>query len=272
MNNSESFKNRYVVIAVAILIIGVAYIYKTRMVQTPSSNQNQMSGISTSTTFNINLPESHVKTVKIDSSAKKITAPVLDREIPASTATMNGAEQAYRTQTIGRLNKTVDALKKDQYSYQDWIYLGLYRQILGDYEGALQVWRYATFLAPSEEVAFLNLANLYATNLKDYAQAESYYQKALEINPADTGIYRNLADMYRYNYKQGTSAAEDILKKGIKSNPDALDLYVILARYFGDTGRVPESRAEYGEAIALAKKQNNLSAATELETEQAALK
>ena len=273
MNNPSTSRNIFIIIGIAIvLIISAGYVYRNKSTQPPVPDSSQASSTPVGVTASIpgfNSPTPQGNTIKIDSSAKKIPAPKLDRAIPENTTNQ---DSGYRAQTIDRLNKTIEALKKDQYSYQDWIYLGLYRQILVDYDGALEAWRHASLLAPNEEVAFLNLAHLYDLYIKDYAQAGTYYKEALGINPADVSAYRDMHDMYRYNYKQGTSAAEDILKKGIARNPDALALYATLARYYGETGRTAEAKTEFDLAIALAKKLDNSSAVTALEQEQSALK
>ena len=247
------------IIAAAILMIGL-YFYRSEPSQNPNINKNQITPIG-SETVNIDLASS--------TGTKTTAKPSLEGAIPANTINLDAA---YRERIISDLNKTIAALKKDESSYQDWIYLGLYRKILGDYEGALEVWNYATRLSPFEEVAYINLANLYDLNIKNYAQAEIYYKKGLEINPKNTETYRNLHEMYRYRYTQDTNAAADTLKSGIAKNPEALDLYVMLARFYAETGRASEARAEYDLAIALAKKQGNTSVVTELEKEKATIK
>ena len=178
-----------IIAAAAILIIGL-YFYRSGPSHNPNINENQITPIG-SETVNIDLASS--------TGTKTTAKPSLEGAIPANTINLDAA---YRERIISDLNKTIAALKKDESSYQDWIYLGLYRKILGDYEGAKGVWNYAIQLSPSEEVAYINLANLYDLSLKNYAQAEIYYKKGLEINPKNTETYRNLHEMYRYRHKQ----------------------------------------------------------------------
>ena len=199
--------------------------------------------------------------------APTVPMPNLDRAIPATTPDLDAA--AY-TQLLKDISVAVDDLRKNPASYQDWINLGLDRQMLSDYAGAEEVWIYATKLAPQGEVAFANLGNLYEIYLKEYSQSETYYQKAIAINPADTNLYRSLFELYSAHYKQGTSAAEDILKEGIAKNPTALDLQVLLARLYRDTSRTTEAKAEYDVAIKTATAIGNTLAVSQLQTEKIA--
>ncbi|HEY4514242.1 MAG TPA: tetratricopeptide repeat protein [Candidatus Paceibacterota bacterium] len=253
------------IIAVAMIAIIGWYFYQNRPAQdlSPSIAGGEVVPLG-SETVNVDLASS------TGTNARNISKkPSVERAIPGNTINLDAS---YRERIISDLNKTIAALKKDESSYQDWIYLGLYWKILGDFEGAKEVWNYATTLAPSEEVAYINLANLYDLSLKNYAQAEIYYKKGLAMNPANTDTYRNLHEMYRYRYKQTTNEAENALKSGIERNPEALDLYVMLARFYAETGRAAEARAEYDLAIALAKKQGNASIAAELEKEKGSIK
>lgn len=259
MNNSIS---RYaIVFGIVVLIIIIGYSYQNRTSQNLPPSETEKIATTSANTINVGTTSSPI--------VSAVRAPKLERAVPENTSNLDAA---YRTQIITYLEKTISALKKDEHSYQDWIYLGLYRKILGDYDGAYEAWNYATLLAPGEEVAYLNLANLYDLSLGNYAQAELYYKKGLEINPKNTQTYQNLFEMYRYRYGKNPSAAEDILKLGIAKNPEALDLFVLLARFYDEVDRAADARAEYDLAIELARKQGNASAATELEKEKSAVR
>lgn len=261
MNNSKSISRYAIVFGIVVLIIIIGYSYQNRTSQNLPPSETEKTATTSANTINVGTTSSPI--------VSAVRAPELQRAIPQNTINL---DVSYRTKIIGDLEKTIAALKKDEYSYQDWIYLGLYRKILGDYDGAYEAWRYATLLSPTEEVAYLNLANLYDISLKDYAQAEIYYKKGLEINPKNTQTYQNLFEMYRYRYGKNPSAAEDILKLGIAKNPEALDLFVLLARFYDEVDRAADARAEYDLAIALANKQSNTSAAAELEKEKTAIR
>ncbi len=206
-------------------------------------------------------------TVEMESVAPKRTkvpaAPSLDRAVPETPSLSAEA----RVVLLAHLSKTIAKLRANALSYGDWIELGAARQVLGDYEGAAQAWSYAAALSPSTGVAYANLGYLYAHYLTDYAKAEANYLKGIANDPRAVNTYRNIFELYVYSYKQGTSAAEDILKKGIAKLPDALDLKILLARYYRDGGRTAEARTAYDAAIASATAQHNPSLAAELTAE-----
>lgn len=150
-----------------------------------------------------------------------------------------------------------------------WTSLGTVRKIAGDFEGAKQAWEYVTKLAPNNATPLYNLADLYMNFLKDYPKAESMYKKVIGINPTDTNAYRNLFEIYTgTSYIPTATAAQEILKKGIVAVPDAVDLQVLLARYYKGQGRANEARATYDAAIAVATKAGNVALAAQL-TEEA---
>jgi len=149
-----------------------------------------------------------------------------------------------------------------------WINLGTVRRTAGDYEGARLVWAFVAAVAPSNAAAFFNLGNLYGTDLKQYENAEINYKKAIQLLPTDTNPYRSLFEIYSTVYKTGTAAAENILKDGIKSNPRAVDLQVMLARYDTAQGRTADARIQYDAAIANARAQGNTALAGEITTER----
>ena len=96
--------------------------------------------------------------------------------------------------------------------------LGVYRKIIGDYEGAREVWEYASAIRPQNSVSFNNLGELYAYYLKNNKKAEENYAKAIENDPSAIYIYRNFFDFYRY-FAKDTAKARAILEKGIAANP-----------------------------------------------------
>ena len=65
-------------------------------------------------------------------------------------------------------------------------------------------------------------------------------------------LYANLYDLYRYSYKTNTTAAADILKQGIKENPQAVDLYIALGAYYKTQGKRTDARNYYEQALDLA--------------------
>lgn len=195
------------------------------------------------------------------------TPPSLNRPVPETP----GMDAQVRATIILKLSEIVATLKTDSSSFDAWLTLGTLRQALGDYVGAAEAWVYATKLSPHTGVAYANLGNLYANYTKDYPKAEASYLKGIQNDPQAVNTYRNLFELYVYSYKTDTSAAEDLLKTGIAKLPKALDLKVLLARYYRDKGRVADARVAYDNAITAATTAGNAALATELTSERDAL-
>lgn len=208
-------------------------------------------------------------TVQVGSAPAGVPQPSLTRAIPVTSPDLSVTA---REATIKYLNTSVENLKKDPLAYQDWVNLGLARQMLGDYVGAEEVWIYATKLSPTTPVAFSNLGYLYMVYIKNGAKSEASYKQALTLNPKDVNSYRSLAELYTYHYKKDTNAVELILKEGIQKNPDAYDLGVLLARYYVEKGMIMEAKSVYTEAASSARSAGKVDVATSIETERDALK
>jgi hypothetical protein len=159
-------------------------------------------------------------------------------------------------------------LATDSLDLGSWINLGTIRKMGGDYTGAEKAWLFVTQAAPSNPLAYSNLGDLYENFIKNYPKAEQSYLTELKLNPKDEGTYLNLYTMYANMYKQGTSAAEDILKKGVAAIPNSVNLHVQLARYYKGKGDKADAKKEYDAAIAAANKAGQSAVASELQAEE----
>jgi Tfp pilus assembly protein PilF len=175
-------------------------------------------------------------------------APALDRPVNPP-ATLSAEAAAGMRKEIAQLTTQI---KTDPGNSELWLVLGLRRQEIADYEGAREIYDYVTRLLPSDSTAYINLGNLYHYYLKDFPKAEQYFLKALERDRKVALVYLNLHDLYRYSYKTNTAAAADILKQGIKENPEAVDLYVALGAYYKTQGKRADAKKYYEQAQNLA--------------------
>ena len=146
--------------------------------------------------------------------AVNVPLPDLNKEIKI-TADMS--EDAKRIATT-KIQDLSSQLKKDSDNLENWLVLGVYRKMIGDYESAKEVWEYAGAIRPQNSISFNNLGELYAYYLKDNAKAEENYKKAIKNDPSAIYIYRNFFDFYRY-FAKDTAKARAILEKGIAANP-----------------------------------------------------
>ena len=171
-----------------------------------------------------------------------------------------------RTQLDKNLATLVGRIDKDKYDLRSWIDLGTLHKMGGDYKAAATIWTYVTKLAPKNGIAFNNLADLYQNFLKEYPKAEANWLVAIKIDSSDTNPYRALFDLYN-DLEKKPAAAEAILKQGIKANPNAVDLYVILARFYKAAGRAADAQAEYKQAIQVAQTAGQAAMTKEIQTE-----
>jgi len=165
--------------------------------------------------------EGDMKGVKIEPVAITNNKPAVNASLPDLNKeikiTADMSEDAKRIATA-KIQDLSSHLKKDNDNLENWLVLGVYRKMIGDYEGAKEVWEYASAIRPQNSISFNNLGELYAYYLKDNAKAEKNYKKAIENDPSAIYIYRNFFDFYRY-FAKDTAKARTILEQGIAANP-----------------------------------------------------
>ena len=160
-------------------------------------------------------------------SPEPANMPDLDRPIKI---TANLPVEAIKTATE-KIKQLSEELRKNPDLFNEWLVLGIYRKMIGDYEGASEVWEYTAIIRPKSSTPFNNLGDLYGYYIKDNKKAEENFLKALENDPKDISLYRNLYDFYRYVIKNDEKA-KDILRKGIEFNSDSSqDLKYLLDNY-----------------------------------------
>lgn len=115
--------------------------------------------------------------------------------------------------------KSVSAkLKENPALYSQWVELGLYRKLIGDYVGAAIAWEHAGVLNPTSFIPSQNLGDLYALDIKDYQKAEAYYKKSISKDEKVIMVYEKLYELYKY-YLKDPSRAKAVLEDGIAKNP-----------------------------------------------------
>lgn len=188
--------------------------------------------------------------------------PSLDRPINFPVDFTPEARELFNTQ----LAKTKDVLKNNPEDVSAWLDLAIRYRMVGDHEGAIEIWKYISALYPQDGITLHNLGEYYFHTAKDYPTAESYYMRAITAAPTMEQNYFDLADMYQYVYKQDTSAAADILKKGIQNveAPTNIDIMIRLGQYYADGGDSKNARLSYGEALKAAQSLHNQGLAAQI--------
>ena len=161
-------------------------------------------------------------------------------------------------------------LDKNATDFSAWIELSAIHKQVGDNAGAEAMWTYLTKVYPTSPVAFNDLGDLYMNFMKEYSKAEANWLQAIKLQPNDPAPYANLFALYtETNYHPSATAGEAILKEGIAANPKAVELQVLLARYYKAQGDSAQANAEYDAAIKNAQGQGLSSLAQQLAAEKA---
>lgn len=147
---------------------------------------------------------------------KPVSVPDLDRKVIFGTD-ISLTEEVKKIVTE-KITGLQTELKKDKTNLNNWLDLGLYQKMAGDYNGAIITWKYVGNVANKDYVSFGNLGNLYGYYLHDNGMAEMYYKKAIENGPTQSYLYVQLAMFYVDVFKD-MSKAQAILDQGLKKIP-----------------------------------------------------
>lgn len=163
---------------------------------------------------------------KNDEEIKK-QMPDLDREIIIK-ANLSEEDKKKAEAEIKMLSAE---LKADFDKLENWLTLGIWRKMIGDYEGAAEVWKFVTIIRPDEPVAFHNLGDLYSQYSPDLPKAEMYYKLAIEKDKSHQPFfYVKLFEFYRY-YAKKPDLAENALLQALQTNPGDAYLESVLNNY-----------------------------------------
>jgi hypothetical protein len=265
MENSLQVRHIVAGVAAAIIIIGaiVWSLYPAPVAAPAAEGSASSTPISAATTTKDGVTANGNFTVTKDDTITLPTPP----DFRAPIAFAADVAPDVRAVITARAQSLEAKLARDSFDLGSWIDLGAMRKMAGDYRGAETAWVFVTKTAPRNTIAFSNLADLYMNFLKEYPEAETMYKKVIALDSTQIEPYVSLATLYGNLYKTGTSAAEDILKKGIVAHPDSADLHVLLARMYTKDGRSAEAKAQYQAAITAAQMQGNADLAAQLKTE-----
>lgn len=153
-------------------------------------------------------------------------------------------------------------------NFNAWMNIAAYHGMLENYRGAEEVLQYLLVRYNPEWQVHANLGNLYAGPLLNLPSAAEQYRLAIGKFVKNASLYRAL---FEVEARQGNAAAATkALRDGIVQAPDAIDLYVLLARHLKSVSSGAEVRSAYDEAIeqAQAAGDTELAAALSKEREQ----
>lgn len=257
MNNKHS----YIAGAIAVLLIagGVYWFTKDKGILPgmPGTNTSASSTVQAATST----------TTVIGEEKKNIPQPKNFDHVLSYPGSISADIKAKIEETFA---EDIKQIKADN-NINAWADLAVLRKITEDYKGSAEIWIYISKRYPTYAGPYAALGDLYGNYLKDYPKAETNFLKALSLDPRNTDMYVDLYNLYRGPFPKSNTAAEDILKRGITATGGVYQLHVELARYYTSKNRIVEAKAAYDAAIANAKAQGNVEAATQIEAEKAAL-
>jgi len=149
-----------------------------------------------------------------------ISVPILNRPIVIAVP----MSEAQKQSTKAHMESVIAELREEATLYNNWLELGVYRKLIGDYEGAEEIWKFMTVHWTDDPVSYSNLANLYREQLQDLSKAETYSLLAIEKAPHLFNYYYHAYELYRFVLKNDAKARE-ILMKGKERNPAEAEFY-----------------------------------------------
>jgi tetratricopeptide (TPR) repeat protein len=259
-------KNILIVVAVLVVLLLGYGVWRERGAQSAGSVATSTISIATTTLTNAtSAPAYTIQSIPVASAPA-----VPDYKTPLACASNIPADQC--AQFTLDANTYAAQIAMDATSGPAWINLGTVRESAGDYTGAIAAWNYVKALYPTSPTAYDNLGDVYMNYVHDYSKSESNYLASIKIYPHDPAPYTNLFMLYTTtSYVPSATAAENILKAGIVANPKAVNLQVILARYYKTSGRTSDAKTEYAAAIANAQSQGLAALADQIRTESSTL-
>ena len=114
-------------------------------IRLPTINSKNVCGTSASSTECAGQPEGKLKV-----SVEPVKTPDLDRKIVISADLPEKAKEIARE----KIKKLSEELKNNHNLFDSWLQLGIYRKIIGDYEGASESWEYAGKIRPQNSTSF----------------------------------------------------------------------------------------------------------------------
>lgn len=166
----------------------------------------------------------------------------------------DGVEKQFPPEMVKRYQDELAKLSKDLKAHPDnldgWLRAGVLKKFFNDYQGARDLWEYASLVFPTNSISFLNLGNLYMLYLKDFPKSEENF-KASNQNEPQEGTYLALADLYAVFWKEKEGRVVKVLAEGISKLGEKLNFYLYLAKFYADRGQKDLAKQNYQKVLQL---------------------
>lgn len=121
--------------------------------------------------------------------------------------------------------------------------------ILAQNETAIEAYRAALDLSPTDRVSLDRLATLYQDE-REFKKAEAMYIQFIGSYPKDVIAYQGLADLYRFRIKEKEPFAAYVMEEGLAANPNHPDLLRYLAVLYEQQEQHEKATTYYERALA----------------------
>lgn len=162
-----------------------------------------------------------------------------------------GLSDSEKQKIEAKIKGLTDSIKQNYNYLTVWLDLGNYRKEAGDYNGAIEAWKFAILIRPDDFIAYNNLGELYGFVLKNYQKAEEYFLKSIKKNSQNINAYIQLVTIYTNYLKDKYNQIENLLLQGIKdvASPTNYNLKIALGDFYKTIGKKDEAIKYYEEAL-----------------------
>ncbi|MBU4348179.1 tetratricopeptide repeat protein [Patescibacteria group bacterium] len=239
---------KILIIVLLVILLSVVFWFiwedlKTENDNIISSGEQTVGGVTygiATTTFDIDI------SVEDNVLFKKTALEIADMPIIFSVQTTKENKEK-NSKRIEEINNQI----KEDYQHLDLLLeAGSLRQVVGDYEGAVRTWEFASAVFPKNYTSFQNTGFVYGFYLKDYDKSEENYLKSLENDPTNIQVYLDLVDIYTFSNQMEKIPV--FLKTSLKNigHSNQLFLKASLAKYYVDIKDNTNAIKYYEEVLA----------------------
>lgn len=128
-------------------------------------------------------------------------------------------------------------------TYEQYLQQGINLETKGEFLKAVDSYKKASELSPTEYVPYSNAGSVYY-NLKKYTEAEDHFLKALELSPSSVSVYTKLYEVYFYGMKRNKEQMTAFFQDALKNTNNDINIVRMYAIYL-------EEIAQYESALAI---------------------
>ena len=184
------------------------------------------------------------KTAQEDAALRARALEIINKPV-VTKAAVSPESQKQAEEKIAAAKKLI----QENYDYDlPWLELAAYRQVLGDFDGAIKALDFLGTIRPKGYVSFHNLGVIYGFYLKNYPKSEENFLKSIENNSTNFDAYSQLITVYEA-YKP--EKAESLLMSAIKQYPSNASFKIMLGQYYAKIGKKAEAIQYLEEALKL---------------------